>query len=359
MSGANARSGARLVPALAAAGLAGVSVTAVGLARRPAEAWPALLAAGLFGVSIALGAGTVMATGGASSATWWLPIRRAPAAIAAALPVPAVALGLALTLGMKSIYPWAAPGRPSDGWLTGPFFLARAIVILGVWFFALARLGAAVLGAPGREGARARNVASVVFLVLLGPTISIAWFDWVMSIEPPWASTAYGVYGFAASFQAGLAAVVVGALVLVPAEARPPSLLHDLGKLLFAFSIFWAYIWFCQYLLIWYADLPEEVGHFTRRLEGGAYGGLFWAPPLLCFVAPFLLLLSARAKRSPGVLGAVAGVVLVGQWLDAVVEVGAATLAPIDALGAATAVAAGMALVAGRAAAPQKGSGAA
>jgi Ni/Fe-hydrogenase subunit HybB-like protein len=173
-----------------------------------------------------------------------------------------------------------------------------------------------------------------------------------MSTEPSWTSTAYGVYGFASSFQAGIAAIALLALGLVSGHAAGPKIRHDLGKLLFAFSTFWAYVWFCQYMLIWYTNLPEEVPYYTRRMTS-QWAPLFWLSPLLGFVVPFILLLSAKAKRNPVVLGFASIVVLAGRWLDAYLQIAparhTAPPAPLFALAAGVAVLAGMALLIRRA----------
>jgi hypothetical protein len=140
-----------------------------------------------------------------------------------------------------------------------------------------------------------------------------------MSLDPHWASTIFAVYVFAGVLVSGLAALTLIVLLL---RARGPlhdfvgaAHLHDLGKLLFAFSTFWAYIWFSQYLLIWYSNLPDEVTHYVRR-TGNQWAPLFFLNLGLNWVVPFVVLLSRAAKRSPRVLGAVCLVILLGPWLD-------------------------------------------
>jgi hypothetical protein len=157
------------------------------------------------------------------------------------------------------------------------------------------------------------------FIVAFALTITLAAWDWLASLDPGWASTMFAVYVFAGAFVGGIAAIALATVLLM---RRPPlrdaigdAQLHDLGKLLFAFSIFWAYIWVCQYLLIWYGNIPEEVGHFVARTNG-RWLPLFVANVLVNFVVPFLGLLSARAKMNPRRLAAIAGVVLAGRWLD-------------------------------------------
>jgi hypothetical protein len=194
--------------------------------------------------------------------------------------------------------------------------------------------------------------SSLVFLPAFAVTLSVAAWDWGLSLEPEWYSTMYGVLVFAGAFQGGIAAVTALALLLdrqgkLDAPLGPGTR-HDLGKLLFAFSTFWAYVWFCQYMLVWYANLPEETGHYVARF-GGGWSTLFWLNPVLCFVLPFVAQLTQPAKRDPGTLYGVALVVLLGRWLDTYLLVapsqGPVPALPLGAIAATVAVLAGMRLV--------------
>lgn len=320
-----ARAGEFAVPAAV-----GIGVLAYGAAANPRDAFPGLLTAALFGLTVALGGAVFAAIQGVSGARWWAPVRPVASALAGTLAVPGTALFLTLVLGLRTLYPWARPGAAAVShalhakavWLNPSFFLARALVVLVLWM-ALASLLrdrlAALDGRPSAEANRAFARASVLFLLLLAPTLSAASWDWAMSLEPEWYSTMFSVYIFSGTFLGGIAAVAVLAIWLdrrgLLGRRLAPETLHDLGKLLFAFGTFWAYIWFCQYLLIWYSNLPEETPYFARRLTGG-WTLLFWLNPVLNFGVPFAALLSARVKRRPGFLAQVALVVLLGRWLD-------------------------------------------
>ena len=149
-------------------------------------------------------------------------------------------------------------------------------------------------------------------------TFSVASFDWIMSLEPEWYSTIFAIYQFAGLFASGLAAII---LVVVRLRRGPlrgaitDEHLHDLGKLLFAFSTFWMYIWFSQYMLIWYANIPEETTYYVTRTQG-AWMVVFVASMLVNWAIPFLALLRRSPKRRPELLARVAVVVLLGRWLD-------------------------------------------
>ncbi len=157
------------------------------------------------------------------------------------------------------------------------------------------------------------------FLILFGITFTMASFDQLMSLDPHWFSTMFGVYCFAGLFYANLASTCLLTLYMV-ANGKLKGIvndnhLHDLGKFMFAFTVFWAYIGFSQFMLIWYANLPEETGYFLHRF----HGGWFWVSTFLLvgkFLLPFFFLLPRDAKRNPRILAFVGCFMLVAQWVD-------------------------------------------
>ncbi len=317
---------------LKALAVMGGAATFAGAIAAPERAVSNLLLAGIFLVSLALAGIFFVALNFVTGGGWSTAFRRVPEAMAAALPYGAAAVGVVL-LFFPATYPWTSPDFHAQGfkqlWLDRPFFLARtALYLLLWWWFArriLARSRAQDAdGNPAHTRANAR--LSAAFLVVFAITFWLASFDWIMSLEPNWVSTIFGVYSFAGLFQAGLAMIV---LLVLWARRGPlagfvnAEHLHDLGKLLFAFSTFWMYIWFSQYMLIWYANIPEEATYYVRRLEG-FWGPLFVVNMLLNWAVPFAALLSRAAKRSPAWLGRVAVVVLMGRWLDLHIMVNAA-----------------------------------
>jgi hypothetical protein len=265
------------------------------------------------------------------------------------------------------LYPWSDPARGGESlspfqrvWLTRPFFLARALAYLVAWM-ALAYAMVRVSRRQDRTGAAsltARNVRlSALFLVVFAVTCWLASTDWIMSLEPRWSSTIFGVYNFAGIFLGALAAVCVAAVGLYWQGPFRGVLtrrhLHDLGTLLFAFSSFWMYIWFCQYLLIWYVNNPEEAVYFWQRQQPG-WHTLFLLNVVLNWGVPFVVLLFRAAKQTPAVLTAVAVSVLVGRWLDLQLMImppvaGAAPLPDLRAAGLFVAAAGLAALLTGRA----------
>ena len=308
--------------------IASLVAVGVGVVLVPKEAWSGLLIAGVLGLYIALGAGLFAAISVVSGAQWWNGLRPIVHWTALCGIVPAMVLGLTFVLGMGSLYPWAQPGavdashllHAKAAWLNRPFFLGRALLLLILFTVATRAL------LNRKEQVSVGGAAA--YIVLIGLGISVASWDWLMSLEPEWFSTMFGVYGFAGAFLGGIAAIIMVAISVerwCPGTFRMSTAqCHDLGKLLFGFSMFWAYIWFCQYMLIWYSNIPEESVHFAAR-KHGIWLGLFWLNPIVSFVAPFLLLLSSHAKKNRLVLGQVASLILVGRWLDVYLMVMPAT----------------------------------
>jgi hypothetical protein len=314
-----------------------IALTAVGTiaavaaaAIDPHRMWANWLLVSYYALTLALGGLCFVAIHYASGATWAVAIRRVPEALAAVLPVAAAGAAVVLIVSPE-LYPWTGGDfGPASGatltfkrvWLDGPFFLARAAVYAALWTtFAWAILRHSRLQDRGEDGRRtaANRRLSGAFLAIFGVTFSLASFDWIMSLEPGWYSTIFGVYQFAGLFLAALAAVVLLSLWLERtgplAGVLHDNHLHDFGKLIFTFSTFWAYIWFSQYMLIWYANIPEETTYFVARTHGGWFA-FFVLNVVLNWVVPFAVLIRRDAKRDRRVLAAVAAAVLLGRWVD-------------------------------------------
>lgn len=306
------------------AGIGAVTLLA-GLILAPQRTWPDFLLASYLLLSVGLAGIFFVALQYATGAGWSVSFRRVPEAMSAALPVGA--LGMALVFVFRpSLYPWlhglAHAGRFKQLWLSFPFFLGRAAAYVLVWI----ALTAAIVRTSRRQDRDGdllytrRNVRlSLLFLVLFAITFWLASYDWIMSLEPDWYSTIFGVYNFAGLFSGGLAVLIL--LVVWLRHAGPlrdfvnEEHLHDLGKLLFAFCTFWMYIWFSQYMLIWYANISEETAYFVRRTRD-VWEPLFLVNMLLNWAIPFAVLLPRGPKRKAGILARVAVIVLAGRSLD-------------------------------------------
>jgi hypothetical protein len=251
--------------------LLGAVACAILGAANPKQFFFSWLVAVLFFVSLAVGALFFVLIQYASQGGWGIVVRRVGEITFATLPVIAV-LFVPVLFGLRELYPWAVPGaadhdallRWKAPYLNVPFFLIRAALFFVIWsFIALAYYRGSrrqdLTGDP-RVSARLRRFAGPS-LIVLAVTSTLASVDWIVSLTPHWYSTMFGVYFFAGSFVGFIAllSVVVVAMrraglleTLISAEH-----LHDVGKFLFAFTAFWAYIAFSQFLLIWYANLPE------------------------------------------------------------------------------------------------------
>ena len=307
----------------------GLTTVAAGLAWSPERTWPNLLLSNVYLLSMALSGALVLSIHYLSGAGWSVVLRRVPEAMMAALPVVAV-LMLMVFFGRQMLYPWADPDAlahaplPADKslYLSTPFVFVRMALILAIWV-SLARAIRKTSLRQDEDPSPAHHQRlvrfSAFFAVVFAATFGLGAVDWLMSLDPHWYSTIFAVYLFAGVLVSGLAALTL--IVLLLRALGPlrdivgPAHLHDLGKLLFAFSTFWAYIWFSQYLLIWYSNLPEEVTHYVRR-SGDAWAPLFFLNLGINWGVPFVALLSRAAKRSPRVLAVVCLAILVGHWLD-------------------------------------------
>ncbi len=303
--------------------IVGAVTFALGLLFTPQRALSSLLLVSVGLLGMGLGAALFIAFQYVCGAHWAVAIRRVPEAMCGILPWAALGILFTLLVG-KSLYPWTtdhAVGMKGII-LSYPAVLTRTVVFLAIWLLlvrAIVRRSRLqdTAGDPSLSVSNTR--LSALFLVVFGLTFWMASFDWVMSLEPEWYSTMYGVYHFAGLFLGALAAMIILAVWLQRVgplrDVLTPEHLHDMGKMLFAFSTFWMYIWFSEYMLIWYADFPEETGHFVRRQTGG-WGPLFVANMVVTWLLPFFILLPKQVKRNPNMLVKVAAMILFGRWLD-------------------------------------------
>lgn len=304
----------------------GAGALAVGLWLAPQRTWANLLLVNFYLLGLGLGGLVFMALHHVTAARWSAPLRRVPEAMSTVLPVAAVGLA-AVFLFRPSLYAWSAPGFHGGAesplrhlWLNRPFFLLRALTYLALWLAFAAAFARTFSRYDGERASPMKPIGlSAAFLVVFGFTCWLASHDWIMSLEPEWASTMFGIYNFAGLFLSGLAAITLLVIWLGPRDPMQTVVtkdsLHDLGTLLFAFSSFWMYVWFFQYMLIWYVNKPEETAYFLRRRQG-IWPALLLLDLILNWGIPFLVLLFRSAKRNPRVLGTIAFLVLLGRWID-------------------------------------------
>ncbi|MCZ7680352.1 MAG: hypothetical protein M5U28_16920 [Sandaracinaceae bacterium] len=311
----------------------GAVLVGAGLAIEGARGWAALLHAGTYVVTLAATAALLVSLAYVTGAGWSVVFRRVPEAIGAAAPWGALVLAPAM-IGIGALYHWSHADVLAEDpilagkapWLNVPFFLGRTAGYVAIWalFAWILRKNSVAQDHDGDLAHTRANVRwATLYIIVYALTFAAASFDWLMSLDPHWFSTMWGVYNFAGSMVSALATTLV-VLVLLRRGGALPELkddhLHDLGRLLFGFTCFWAYIWFSQYMLIWYANIPEETEWFVHRGHGG-WEVLYWAIPILLFVVPFFALLPRASKRSGSVLLQVSLVILVGRWVDLFVTI--------------------------------------
>jgi hypothetical protein len=329
------RSSLRIPIALCAIGVIGF---AAGLALSPERAWLNLLIDGWFVLALGVAATFFIAAQRIASSKWWSPIRRIPEAFSLLLPAGA-ALMAVLAVGFHTLYPWTDPNSPEMidehplvhagrfTYLAPGFVYARMIIITALWtVFALRMRRISLDGDASREAGLSAYVRlyrySGGFVPLFAVTFAAAAYDWLISLEPKWFSTMFSVYIFAGAFVQGIAAIALVAVILKRTKRFGQAsglvdnhVIQTLGTMMLAFSTFWGYIWVCQFLLIWYGDIPEEVTWYIQRTSGG------WLPLLIAsfvvsWIIPFFTLLPLSSKRSLKVMTAMAVLILAGRWFD-------------------------------------------
>ncbi len=275
---------------------------------------------------------TTLAMGG-----WQMSFRRVSEAISVAvIPLGIIAFIILMSLvfgNQHHIYHWLTPKgdkilEGKSGFLNPTFFTVWTVLSIGLWIVLGLRMRMISRELDNNPIQSIEEGKKYVFKTTIWAALYLFWFAltvasttpwlWLMSIDAHWFSTMYSWYTFASTFVAGIALITLfviylknkGYLELVNEEH-----LHDLGKFMFAFSIFWTYLWFSQFMLIWYANIPEETVYFKPRLQG-AYQGIFWLNLIINFLAPLLILMKRNSKRSYTTVTFMAVFILFGHWLD-------------------------------------------
>ncbi|HRC86862.1 MAG TPA: hypothetical protein PK413_14735, partial [Thermoanaerobaculia bacterium] len=308
------------------AGGVGLAASVVGFLTDREHFFTSYLLGYSFWLSLALGCLGLLMLHHMSRGTWGLPARRIWEAGARTL-LPLAILFLPVLFGMSELYSWTRPEVAAEEmvaakkfYLSVPFFLGRYVFFFLVWIFLaerLSRLSAEQDG--GGQVARKMQVVAAPGLLIYALTVTFASFDWLMSLEPKWFSTIYGLWLIVGSALAAMAFTIIMARSLAQEAPMDGAFgarhFHDYGKLTFAFTILWTYITFSQFLIIWSANLPVEIPFYlTRSHNGWQYISAFL---IFCqFVIPFVLLLSRDRKRHAGRLVKVAWLALLMRFVD-------------------------------------------
>jgi hypothetical protein len=282
-----------------------------------------------FWIGIALGCFAILMVQHMSGGMWGLVIRRVLESATRTFPILAL-MFVPILVGLTSIYKWTDAAEVSKSealqhkhlYLNIPFFIGRAVFYFLVWVTVSFFLNkwSAEQDKTGQRGltSKMQNLSGPG-LVLYGLTVTFASVDWIMSLDPTWFSTIFGILIMGGQGLAAMAFVI--AVIVLLATRKPmsevvqPKHLHDLGKLMLAFLMLWAYFGFSQYLIIWAGNLPEEIPWYVRRLQSSWK----WVGLLLVvfqFALPFVLLLSRDLKRNSRTLVIVAAIVIVMRFID-------------------------------------------
>ena len=278
---------------------------------------------------------TTLAMGG-----WQVALKRVPEAISSVVPVLGIITFVILMSivwgGRTDIFHWldteaVAHDKILDGkkgFLNPVFFTVWSTITIFLWWFIGRKMRSFSLESDqtgpmdyetGKRWINKNILWASLFIVFFGLSVgsTIPWL-WIMSIDAHWYSTMFSWYTFASSFVAGMSLIALYVVFLKnrgQLEYVTDEHLHDVGKFMFAFSIFWAYLWFSQYMLIWYANIPEETGYFKIRVQG-PFRGIFFLNLVLNFVCPLLIFMKKSPKRNWTLVTFMAVLIIFGHWID-------------------------------------------
>jgi hypothetical protein len=309
----------RIMIATAACAVAGCAAALWGWLAAPQAFYPAWLAAFWYWLGVPLGALALLMIHDLTGGRWEIVARRPLEACAATMPLFVLAF-LPLVAGMHHLYSWSRPEvahQIRNGWyLDTTFFGWRAVTYFVVWnLLALRQLWIA----PGNGVGRPSAWLSGIGLMLMGYTVTLAAVDWLMSIEPDWFSSVYGMMTGAGQFVTALslvlAVVALGGPPLGMERAAFGKDLANLATILLAVLIFWAYCAYSQWLIIWEENLRFEIPWYLERLRAG-WRAVIEAVAVAHFIVPFFLLVWTPAKRSRVLVATACGLVLAAHWLE-------------------------------------------
>ena len=301
--------------------------------------WSRLFVNIFFFMAISLGALFFLSIQYAAQVGWSVVVLRIMEAMSQFLIIPVLLIiGLSIlgVFHVHHLWHWMAEGimdpespaydsiiAGKQGYLSAGFFITRSVVYLLIWVLGAKLFRKYSLQADTgskEEGAALwskKRTLSAVFLVLFAVSSSMMAWDWIMSIDTHWFSTLFGWYTFAGLFVSALTVITLIAIYLKMNGYLPElnhSHLQDLGKFMFAFSVFWTYLWFSQYMLIWYSNIPEEVTYYLIRFK--EYKGPFMTALALNFLFPILVMMSRDSKRNMYFVITAGIAILAGHWLD-------------------------------------------
>ncbi len=321
----------------------GVASLAYGIfAYSPTKVWSALLLNSVNFLTIGLGATFFVAVHIITQSGWHVSVQRIPEAISMSLPFGAIFM-IIMLFGLNNVFHWIHEVHhdplimKKEAYLNVPFFITRLFIYLAVWILFTYVLRNLSKKSDLNDGLKYYNKSrtyAALFIVFFAITIVTFAWDWLMSIEAHWFSTLFGWYVLAGVIVKSFAVIIIIVAILRKLgylEFITKENIHDLARYLFSFAIFWMYLWFSQFMLIWYANLPEETLYFIKRVDN--YGFLFYLNLILNFLIPFLVLIVRKFRRILWIVTSIALVVFAGQWLDHYLMIFPGTMLDVQKIG--------------------------
>jgi hypothetical protein len=307
----------------------GIITFIAGFISNPVKTWANYLMNNYYFLTLAIGATFYGALQYITQSGWSSGFIRVPQAMGNFIPVIAILMLPILIFGMPEIYHWAHPGASFQDpviahklpYLNMGFFVFRFVLYFAIWIFMTQLLRRFSLREDQQGGMTLfykSEFYSKVYIFSLALTFTLATFDWIMSIDVHWYSTIFAVRNFAMAFYHGSTVIVLIILILNKLGYFPflsKAHLRDFSRYIFILSIIWTYLWFSQYILIWYANIPEETIYYLPRTKG-EFQPLFYLELIINFAIPFVLLLSNYLVTHKNTLIAICVVIILGQWVD-------------------------------------------
>jgi len=316
----------------------GIITFVFGFINYPERTWTNLLINNYYFVALAIGATFFMALQYITQSGWSSGFVRIPQAIANFFPVLFI-LMIPIMFGLHYFYHWSHPEAVAHDailqhkapYLNVPFFIVRIFFYFAVWIGLtqlLRRFSLKEDLVGGLKYFEKSEFYSKVYIFSLALTFSLATFDWIMSIDAHWFSTIFAVKNFVMGFYHAVVLITI-IVILLNKLGYLPFLnkyhLQDFSKYIFILSIIWAYTWFSQYILIWYANIPEETVYYVPRTKG-EFTPLFYTELIVNWLFPFIVLLSGKISSSKNALLVVAVILMLGQWVDIYMQVAVGTI---------------------------------
>jgi hypothetical protein len=311
----------------------GIIAFITGFLFRPEQTWANYLLNNFYFLALAIGASFFMALQYITQSGWSAGFKRVPEAMASYIPVAALFF-LLIYFGMNALYHWSNPELVSHDkllmhkspYLNVPFFMIRLAFYFTLWTIMTRFLRGLSLKEDLNGGLayfHRSELYSRIYIFLLAVTFSLACFDLIMSVDPHWYSTIFAFKNFASAFYHGAAIILLITVILYKQGHFPffnRNHLQDMSSYVFMLSIIYGYLWFAQFMLIWYGNIPEETIYYAIRWEG-QWKIFFWADIIINWFIPFAILMPKKPARRLKVVVPVVILLIVGQWIDLYLQI--------------------------------------